>query len=77
MTAEQKCIIELYQFIDDLTEKARKKDSKVMDMFRGGRIGGADEYQGMPPIVRIRDSLLEKHEQVIHDSFKAKEKEES
>ncbi len=38
MTAEQKCIIELYQFIDDLTEKARKKDGKVMDMFRGGRM---------------------------------------
>ena len=73
MTDEQKCIVELYQFIDDLTEKARKKDSKVMDMFRGGRIGGADKYQGMPPIVRIRDNLLEKHGQVIHNSFKAKE----
>lgn len=76
MTDEQKCIVELYQFIDDLTEKARKKDSKVMDMFRGGRIGGADKYQGMPSIVRIRDSLLEKHEQVIRDSFKAKEVED-
>lgn len=75
MTSEQKCIIDLYKFIDDLTEKAIKRDRKVMDMFRGGRISVADAYQGMPPIKRIRDSLLEKHEQVIYDSFKAKEME--
>ncbi len=75
MTDEQKCIIELYQFIDDLTERAIKKDTKLLDMFRGGRIGGANKYQGMPPIKRIRDNLLEKYEQVIYDSFRAKEAE--
>lgn len=77
MTDEQKCIVDLYQFIDDLTDKAIKKDSKVMDMFRVGRIGGADKYQGMPPIVRIRDSLLEKHERVIFESFRRKGIEEN
>lgn len=76
MTSEQKCIIELWKFIDDLTDKAVKKDTKVIDMFRGGRISGADAYQGAPPISRIRDNLLEKHEQVIYDYFKAKEVEE-
>lgn len=71
MTREQKCIKELYELVDKITENARKHDLSLLRV-RGGA-SGCDMYQGLPPICRIRDSVLDKYEDIIADAFRADE----
>ena len=70
MTEEQKCIADLFKCIDDITEKAKRRD---LSLFRISGIGGCDMYQGMPPICRIRDNILDKYEDIIYQSLKEKD----
>lgn len=69
MTTEQKCIAELFELLDTITEKSRKRD---LSLFRSSGIGGCDMYQGCPPICRIRDNILHKYEDVICQSLREK-----
>lgn len=73
MTDEQKCIVDLFMLIEEITEKSKKKD---FSLFRTSSIGGCDKYHGLPPICRKRDDLLLKHEDIIFQALKAKEADE-
>lgn len=73
MTKEQECIVELYECINMIVEKAARRD---MSLFKIHSIGGCDQYQGGPPICRIRDDLLDKYANVIYEAFKYKEENE-
>lgn len=74
MTDEQKCIVDLFMLIDDITEKAKKRD---LSLFRINSIGGCDRYHGLPPICRKYDDLLDKHGDLISQSLRQKEIDES
>jgi hypothetical protein len=63
---ERQCIKELYLFIEEITDKSKKRD---LSLFRVASIGGCDQYQGLPPICRKRDALLNKYEDIIHDAL--------
>ena len=67
MTEQQKCIADLFKCIDDITEKAKRRD---LSLFRISGIGGCDMYQGCPPICRVRDDLLMKYEDIIYQALK-------
>lgn len=67
MTEEQKCIADLFKCIDDITEKAKRRD---LSLFRVSGIGGCDMYQGCPPICRVRDDLLMRYEDIIYQALK-------
>lgn len=70
MTEEQKCIADLFKCIDNITEKAKRRD---LSLFRISGIGGCDMYQGCPPICRVRDNLLMKYEDIIYHALKEKD----
>ena len=71
MTREQKCIKELYVLVDKIAENACKHDLSLIRVHRGA--SGCDMYQGLPPICRIGDSILDKYEEIISDAFRAEE----
>ena len=73
MTEQQKCIADLFKCIDDITEKAKRRD---LSLFRISGIGGCDMYQGCPPICSVRDNLLMKYEDIIYHALKEQETEE-
>lgn len=73
MTGEQKCIYDLFVLLQDVSDRAHKKDLTLIRPTSG--IGGGI-YLGMPPIVRMTDELFEKHGDIIHDAIRAKEKQE-
>lgn len=62
MTREQACIKELYELVDRITENARKHDLSLLRSPRGA--SGCDMYQGLPPICRIRDDILNRYEDI-------------
>ena len=66
MTKEQECIKELYLLIDDITNRATKKD---LSLLRSCGTGGSDMYQGMPPICRKRDDIVNRYGDVIRKVF--------
>ena len=68
MTREQACIKELYELVDKITENARKRDLSLIRPYSGA--SGCDMYQGLPPICRIRDSILDKYEDIIYKAFR-------
>lgn len=74
MTREQVCIKELYELIDKITENARKRDLSLIRPHSGA--SGCDMYQGLPPICRIRDDILDKYEDIIYEALREYEKEE-
>ena len=59
-TEEQKCIADLFKCIDDITEKAKRRDLSLF------RISGS----------RVRDDLLMKYEDIIYQALKEQEMEE-
>ena len=71
MTREQCCIMELFQIIDKITEDARNHNFSLLRTFGGA--SGCDMYQGLPPICRIRDAVLDKYEDIINDAFRESE----
>lgn len=73
MTKEQMCIKELYELVDRITQNACKHD---LSLFRVGRGAcGCDMYQGLPPICRIRDDILNRYEDIIYEDFEEKKDE--
>ena len=68
MTREQACIKELYELVDKITENARKRDLSLIRPYSGAR--GCDMYQGLPPICRIRDSILDEYEDIIYTALR-------
>ena len=64
--AEQQCIKDLYLFIEEITEKSKKRD---FSLFRAANIGGCDQYQGLPPICRKQDALFSKYEDLIYEAL--------
>ena len=68
MTREQACIKELYELVDKITENARKRDLSLIRPCSGA--SGCDMYQGLPPICRIRDGILDKYEDIIYKAFR-------
>ena len=71
MTREQACIKELYELVDRITENARKHDLSLLRPPRGA--SGCDMYQGLPPICRIRDDILNRYEDIVYEVFRADE----
>lgn len=65
------CIIDMYELLQKISDNCRKHD---FSLFRINGIGGCDMYQGLPPIKRVLDSLLDKHESVICSAYREKEK---
>ena len=63
MTREQACIKELYELVDKITENARKRDLSLIRPCSGA--SGCDMYQGLPPICRIKDDILQRYEDII------------
>lgn len=64
----KECISELYMLLDDITERAMLHDLSLLRA--SGRPGGCDVYQGLPLIVRARDNILMKYDDLIHQSLK-------
>lgn len=71
MTKEQCCIRELYDLVDKIAENARKHDLSLLRVHRGA--SGCDMYQGLPPICRIRDDILQRYEDIIAKAFRESE----
>lgn len=71
MTREQKCIIELWQLVDTITDSAEKGDLSFLRKIRGAQ--GCDMYMGCPPISRVRDDIADRYADIIRESFKAEE----
>ena len=60
---ESRCICDLYKLLSEIQEKVHRKD---LSMFRTSGIGGCDQYQVCPPIDRMIDEILYRHEEVIY-----------
>lgn len=63
---QKKCVKELFSLLNEITEKAKRRD---LSLFKILSIGGCDAYQGLPPICRITDSILEQYGDIIYDTF--------
>ena len=64
MTKEQKCIAELYRLLLIIEDGARRHDFSLLRIPRGA--SGCDMYQGLPPISRAMNDILDRHEDVIN-----------
>ena len=63
MTREQQCIAELYSLIERIEDGARRHDLSLLRVPRGAC--GCDMYQGLPPICRVKDDILNRYEDII------------
>ena len=63
MTKEQKCIAELWTLLIRIEDSARSHDLSLLRVHRGA--SGCDMYQGLPPICRITDDILNRYENII------------
>lgn len=68
MTKEQQCIIELYSLLERIESGARHHDLSLLRVPRGA--SGCDAYQGLPPICRIMDDILDRYGDIIHEVSK-------
>ena len=64
MTKEQKCIAELWTLLIRIEDGARSHDLSLLRVPRGA--SGCDMYQGLPPICRLTDDLLDRYEDIIN-----------
>lgn len=67
MTEEQKCIAELYKLLERIENGARRHDLALLRVSRGA--SGCDMYQGLPPICRIKDDILQRYEDIINTAL--------
>lgn len=67
MTKEQKCIAELYKLLERIENGARRHDLTLLRVARGA--SGCDMYQGLPPICRIKDDILQRYEDIINTAL--------
>ena len=63
MTREQECIVELYTLLERIEDGARHHDLSLLRVPRGAT--GCDMYQGLPPICRVKNDILDRYEDVI------------
>lgn len=61
------CIAELYKLLDTITENVLNHDLSLLRV-KGG-IGGTSIYQGLPPICKKRDDILDKYDQIIYNAL--------
>lgn len=66
----QYCIAELYALLERIENSARRHDLTLLRVPRGTT--GCDMYQGLPPICRIMDGILNRYEDIIARSMKTK-----
>lgn len=70
MTREQECIVELYTLLERIENGARHHDLSLLRVPRSAT--GCDMYQGLPPICRIKDDILNRYEEIICEALKMK-----
>ena len=68
-TKEQKCIEDMYILLDKICTCVRKRD---FSLFRSHGICGSDMWQGVPPIERAFEGILEEHEEIIYRAINHK-----
>lgn len=61
-------IYELYGTIDAIADGALNHDMSLLRVHRGA--SSCDAYQGLPPIIRVRDNILDKYEDIIGEALK-------
>ena len=64
MTKEQKCIAELWTLLNRIENGARGHDLSLLRAPRGA--SGCDMYQGLPPICRLTDDILDRYDDIIN-----------
>lgn len=69
MTKEQKCIAELWKLLDRIEDGARHHDVSLLRT--SPRPSGCDMYQGLPPICRWIDDILDRYGDIITESLNA------
>jgi len=70
MTREQECIAALYILLEHIENGARHHDLSLLRVPRGA--SGCDMYQGLPPICRIKDDILNRYEDIIYQAVNLK-----
>jgi hypothetical protein len=74
MTKEQKCIAELWTLLTRIEDGACSHDLSLLRVHRGA--SGCDMYQGLPPICRVTDDILNRYEDIIYAAVNAELTEE-
>lgn len=74
MTKEQECIAELWTLLTRIEDDAYSHDLSLLCAPRGA--SGCDMYQGLPPISRITDDILNRYEDIINAAVNAEMTEE-
>lgn len=73
MTDEQKCIVDLVNFAMAVSDRLKKKD---FTLFSPTSAIGGGLKNNLPPICRMSDEVLYKHEEVINEAMRAKRNDE-
>ena len=60
-------IYDLYGIVDAIADGALKHDMSLLRVHRGA--SGCDAYQGLPPIVRVRDNIFDKYDDIIGEAL--------
>ena len=60
-------IYDLYGIVDAIADGALKHDMSLLCVHKGA--SGCDAYQGLPPIVRVRDNIFDKYEDIIGEAL--------
>lgn len=71
MKKEHKCIAELYSILAQIEANARHCDFSLLRTPRGA--SGCDMYQGLPPISRMLDAILDVHGDIINEALRSNE----
>lgn len=70
MTREQECIVELYTLLERIENGARHHDLSLLRVPRGAT--GCDMYQGLSPICRAIDDILDRYDDIITEALNMK-----
>lgn len=70
MAKEQACIAELYTLLERIESGACHHDLSLLRVPRGA--SGCDMYQGLPPIVREKNDIWNRYEDVIAEALSMK-----
>ena len=60
-------IYDLYGIVDAIADGALNHDMSLLRVHRGA--SGCDAYQGLPPIVRVRENIFDKYEDIIGEAL--------
>jgi len=70
MSKEHECIADLYMLLERIEDGARHHDLSLLRVPRGA--SGCDMYQGLPPICRIMNDILDRYEDIICEALRKK-----